>query len=154
MAIGYSVQRSNRSAGSRSDGGDPAALHSRFIRPGADKTGSTPTRPDYVEAWEQYRALARKRQQAIISFIVGFLPAQWVLGSVGATVFGSHDGHLGEIIRWGLGFPWGTYVGVRMAAVSVWKCPRCHKRFFTRRFWGNIFTGRCVNCGLPKWRTY
>lgn len=41
------------------------------------------------------------------------------------------------------------------AEYSLWSCPRCGQPFHFRmiRFgrWGNPFTRRCMNCGLPRW---
>jgi len=64
-----------------------------------------------------------------------------------------------------IGFPLGRRLGVATmpAIVAVlwfaaalaaaiyrtsWKCPRCHKPFFRRRFYHAAFTTKCAHCGL------
>jgi hypothetical protein len=36
--------------------------------------------------------------------------------------------------------------------ITYFRCPRCSKTFFiSKRHFGNRFTRKCMNCGLPKW---
>jgi hypothetical protein len=39
-------------------------------------------------------------------------------------------------------------IGWQLFVVNFSKCPRCHKFFFWTKFWANIFSSKCMNCGL------
>jgi hypothetical protein len=49
------------------------------------------------------------------------------------------------------GFLWFIGSAVVVIRRSLFRCPRCRKPFYRRRFWKNDFARRCMNCGLPKW---
>gem|GEM_PF-922354 len=34
---------------------------------------------------------------------------------------------------------------------TLWRCPQCHRRFFTNFIVTNQFSRKCMHCGLPKW---
>lgn len=46
---------------------------------------------------------------------------------------------------WMIGF---VIVAIRL---SLFRCPRCHHRFFTTWWHGNPLARKCLHCGLPKW---
>src|SRR5579863_4507984 len=49
-------------------------------------------------------------------------------------------------IAWLVAYPWGAFV------LGYWHCPKCGERFFAKAWWFiNIFTRKCVHCGLPKY---
>jgi hypothetical protein len=41
-----------------------------------------------------------------------------------------------------------TLVGM---PATLFRCPRCNRRFFYTLLWRNPFTDRCLYCGLPNW---
>jgi len=36
-------------------------------------------------------------------------------------------------------------------AITVFPCPRCHKRFFSKWYVCNPLAKRCLHCGFAKW---
>jgi hypothetical protein len=48
-------------------------------------------------------------------------------------------------------FSWMAFYVVAGIRFQVFKCPRCGKCFFLKWWFHNIFAGRCVHCGLPKY---
>ncbi len=64
---------------------------------------------------------------------------------------------LGSLLHGELGVKAGLgYVGLGwMAGLIIvgfwrifWPCPRCHRRFYFKWWYGNTFTTKCVHCGF------
>ncbi|MFH1985624.1 MAG: hypothetical protein ABIL58_27635 [Pseudomonadota bacterium] len=39
-------------------------------------------------------------------------------------------------------------IGLQIFILNFSKCPRCHKFFFWSKLWANVFSSKCMNCGL------
>jgi hypothetical protein len=48
------------------------------------------------------------------------------------------------------GVLWLGLMGVLAVRLSVFRCPRCLRRYFFNGY-HNPLAGRCMHCGLPKW---
>lgn len=99
----------------------------------------------FEKVWQEHKR--RERQWAVVFMsgpvticLVG-CPLNWIFGS--------------EVP---MEVPFGVLAGCWLAAGTVaghrvqrLKCPRCGEPFFSGPTYSNVFAGRCLNCGLPKW---
>jgi hypothetical protein len=83
----------------------------------------------------------RRRQILTFAWIVGFLPAGWILILITKTA----DFVVPLTVLW-------LVVGISVAyRVTVSRCPRCGEGFCgktARPYWYALFTRRCEACGL------
>lgn len=42
------------------------------------------------------------------------------------------------------------YLGWQVGFLTFTRCPRCHKFFFCSGLLANVFTNKCMNCGLGE----
>src|SRR5215831_18453664 len=88
----------------------------------------------------------RRRDRLFWTVCLTFLPANLVIGSILSRLPHS-DIAIGVLgVMWMLAF-----ATTHLYRIS-WKCPRCHKPFFYRTVYLNIFAEKCVHCRLPKYR--
>ena len=95
---------------------------------------------------EEWRNLRRKWKIFIAASIVGFILSVLILLYLETT--GMSGGTL-VLIFFILMLP-ATILGWM---VGLWKCPRCNKLFFMKWYWSNIFSNKCLHCGLKKYAT-
>ena len=73
---------------------------------------------------------------------VGYIPGVALIGSALERGFGLKGGFGFAALAWMIGWMvvgfWRIY----------WSCPRCHKRFYFKWWYGNTFTTKCVHCGF------
>jgi hypothetical protein len=58
---------------------------------------------------------------------------------------------LATLLQQGLGYvalSWMAGLIIVAAWRISWSCPRCHRRFYFKRWYGNTFTTKCVHCGF------
>jgi Zn ribbon nucleic-acid-binding protein len=46
--------------------------------------------------------------------------------------------------------PMASIIMVAHVRRMFWACPRCGRPFHVTWWYGNVFSGECVHCGLPK----
>ena len=95
----------------------------------------------YSDAWLRFRKVDRLSW----GLFIGYLPALAIIGWTLDWLFSSEWPFAVVAITWFIA------LGVVDRKASSFKCPRCGKYFFSRRFYFNGFTKKCLNCGLPKW---
>ena len=49
-------------------------------------------------------------------------------------------------------FGWASLVAVALFRLGTFPCPGCGKAFAWTWYWQNVFTSRCLHCGLRKGR--
>jgi hypothetical protein len=107
----------------------------------------------YAEQWQDYR----RRRNLLLFAYIGFLPVAIVFILVTLLLFGDkpHTDTPGGVF----GFCWLAFSFFASLRVSRFRCPRCGNMFFYQveqrlvfRIWrGNVFSGKCLHCGLPKY---
>src|SRR5437879_5295172 len=96
---------------------------------------------EFTSAWDDYR---RRRRWFFGVWLGGFL----FVASLAALL---NKLSLGDLAFWILGPAWMASFVVVAARLQLFRCPRCHRRFFNTFWYGNLLARRCVHCGLPKW---
>jgi MFS-type transporter involved in bile tolerance (Atg22 family) len=102
------------------------------------------------ESYEiEWNNLRRRSRLFWFSFF-GYIPGVVIIGFPISEYFNSETPILVVAICWMVFF---MTAGIYM---QIFKCPRCRSNFFSRkrgvfRFY-NIFSSKCLNCGLYKWR--
>ena len=83
----------------------------------------------------------RRRQAGVIGWLVGLLPAGWIVLALTPS----------EVLLAPLTILW-IAIGVGLAQrVTDSPCPRCQERFCAKRelpYWYGLFNHRCESCGL------
>jgi hypothetical protein len=95
----------------------------------------------YEQQWLEYK---RRRDLFLFVFVVygvmvgviSYLTQGWI-----------HNHELTNV----LGFSWFLLMIITVGRLQVWRCPRCGERFFMKSVWHNLFTSRCLHCGLEKY---
>lgn len=76
----------------------------------------------------------------------------WIGGAVLALVLSLNFHSIASVF----GFLWLAGFFAAGMPLGNFRCPRCGKKFFSRRgaigTYNNIFTSKRLNCGLPKWQ--
>ncbi len=100
---------------------------------------------NYTAAWHDYR---RRRRWFWGVYLGG------CFGMVGLWLL-FFNSPIGEFMKgivfcvlapmWLIGFV------VTAFRCQLFRCPRCHRRFFMTWWYHNSFARRCIHCGLPKW---
>ena len=97
-------------------------------------------RPTYAQQWYDYRrrrTLFRLALLAIAPVSFGLcIPLMWLFSSDAPLMVVGVLCMLAALVAWG--------------RMDAWLCPRCHRRFFSPRW---FLRGRCQYCHLPKWST-
>lgn len=89
--------------------------------------------------WEDYK----KRRLIFRVIFLSYIPAELLIGVPLSRAH--HSIPFVLFIIWGAGFVFSrTYM-------SVWKCPRCKRKFFMKGLYYNGFARKCLHCKLPKW---
>jgi hypothetical protein len=105
----------------------PSRIYPRWLPP------TTPQRESLL--------LIRKRQRYAMLWIVGFIPASWVVIIVTQS----------DVMLVPFTILWLAYGAHLIHRVTVVRCPRCERDFFEKTqmpyFYG-LFNRRCENCGL------
>ena len=105
------------------------------------KEGGSISVNSYEQPWLEYK----RRRDFFLFVFVGY---GVIVGVVSYLTQGLVYNHKLTNV---LGFSWFLLVLVAMGRLQVWHCPRCGERFFMKSFWHNIFTSRCLHCGLEKY---
>ena len=99
----------------------------------------------YADAWREHR----RRARLFWALFLGYIPA--------VLVFGVAIGLLTDLVPERLMVPFAIgWIVVSVIAgnrVASFRCPRCGNSYYSRAFFANSFTRKCLHCGLPKWRT-
>lgn len=82
------------------------------------------------------------RNAVFWGLFAGYIPFTVLTGSLLELVFGLKGGIGYAAVAW-------MIVWVIVAFWRIyWPCPRCHKRFYFKWWYGNTFTTKCVHCGF------
>lgn len=96
--------------------------------------------------WQEYR-----RRRRLVGILILAWPPVFYAVSRGLQQVGQREG--------------GSALGALFAMFAIWvaaiivagmrwqwfRCPRCGRPFHRRGLFGNVFSRRCLNCGLRKW---
>ena len=96
---------------------------------------------DSPDPWQEYR---KRRNLALLAFL-GYTPVVFVFAVVTIRLFHS------ETPAYVAAFSWMALYAVAGIRFQMFRCPSCGRRFFVKWWYHNIFAGRCVHCGLPKY---
>jgi Zn ribbon nucleic-acid-binding protein len=96
---------------------------------------------ELVDPWREYR---RRRNLLLFAFLGG-VPLVSITAVAGEKFFHSAAPASVVAVGWMVLF---AVAGIRM---NFFSCPRCHKPFFLKWWYHDLFAGRCVHCGLPKY---
>ncbi len=92
----------------------------------------------YDESWRKYNIYSRRYWSVFLSYIPGVFFFSRVLSFVVNSKVATTIIAIAWVVAWAvLGFP-----------LTRFCCPRCGKRFFARPGMQNIFSNKCLNCGL------
>src|SRR5271157_3457985 len=94
-----------------------------------------------VDSWEGYR----KRRNMFLFAFLGYVPIVFVIAMATERLF--HNITPASVVAIG----WMIFFAVAGIRYQTFRCPRCGKWFFAKWWYHNIFTRRCVHCGLPKY---
>lgn len=95
----------------------------------------------YEAAWQRYRVYSARYWLIFL----GYIPAVLLFGWMLSFVFNDNLAH--GIVA----FSWMGLWMVAGQGYAQFRCPRCGNRFFARKGYRNTFSGKCLNCGLPKY---
>jgi hypothetical protein len=73
---------------------------------------------------------------------IAFIPGVQILSYLFVDVF------KWPVSRQFIGFGWFVAWVVAVIRHATWKCPRCHKPFYHKWWYGNAFSTKCLHCGL------
>jgi hypothetical protein len=95
------------------------------------------TPPKNIILFDKVKKMLRKRNIALLSIFL-FVPFVAIID----MLFNSDKATLSFAIA--------TFIiiGWQIVALIFYKCPRCQKLFFWSQVWANVFTNKCMNCGL------
>ena len=95
----------------------------------------------YEAAWGDYRVCEARYWVPFVSYIPGVALFGWLLSFV-----------LSDTVAHGVvAFSWAVLWVVTGRRFCNFCCPRCGRRFFRNGGYHTLFSGRCLNCGLPKY---
>ncbi len=95
----------------------------------------------YEAAWQRYRVSSAWYWLVFLGYVPGVFLFGWLLS------FAVNDNLAHEIVAFG----WMALWMVSGQGYVRFRCPRCGEKFFARKGFSNIFSGKCLNCGLPKY---
>lgn len=95
----------------------------------------------YEAAWQQYRVYSARYWLVFLGYIPAVLFFGWLLSFI-------FDDNLAHGI---VAFSWMGLWMVTGHGYTGFLCPRCGNTFFARKGYHNTFSGKCLNCGLPKY---
>jgi hypothetical protein len=100
--------------------------------------GPDPVPPPTNEERRQLRRILNRRRLTWL-WLVTVIPAVYVTSLIPGVEDPFKVGYV-----WIIGF----------AASAIWNgfftpCPRCGEQFTGKWYWGNPWTQRCMNCGMP-----
>lgn|GEM_PF-4056197 len=102
----------------------------------SEHKGESEPMGDYRPHW----AAARRRRLLFIAVWLGWMPAGYIFARLNGT-----DQPPGwSLGLWAIPFFWTGFRANKL------QCPRCRRSFVSRGLHGNAFTGKCLNCGLPR----
>lgn len=105
------------------------------------------SKTSYREQWRRYRLFQILAVLAFVSFIptsqyaLPWLKAKGYISSVNPVA--SWPAYVVMMI------PGGLFVFF-FDRVLNWRCPRCQKSFFAKKWYSDVSVRNCVHCGLPK----
>ena len=94
----------------------------------------------YDEHWRQHR----RHNRAVLLLWLGWLPFGGLVVSPAMQVTGSENFGFALAGAWMLAF---LTSGAR---AGNFRCPRCGKQFFSKSWYHNGWSAKCLHCGLPK----
>jgi hypothetical protein len=97
-----------------------------------------PNDPDYGREW----ADLRRRTRIFWIIFLGYIPGVVILNLLAGLIAPS-------LTPMWIAVPW---MGAFMAAGiyrALFRCPRCHKRFFYKGWYSSQFIRNCLHCDLP-----
>jgi len=97
---------------------------------------------DYQQAWKEYKW--RRNQVWIVFFCI--LPVAGTVGYI-TNKFHYTRSDLAMIAATAMMVLF-FVTGLRF---NLWRCPRCHKRFYMKSGLVSFDTNRCCHCGLLKY---
>jgi hypothetical protein len=97
----------------------------------------------FTSGWEDYRT---RRRWFFVAWLGGFVMVACLAALLNRL-------SLGNLAFWALGPLWLIAFVTTALRLELFRCPRCHHRFFCARWYYNLLARRCVHCGLPKWAT-
>ena len=95
----------------------------------------------YEAAWQQYRVSSARYWLVFL----GYIPAALFFGWLLSFIFNDNLAHGIAAFSW---------MGLWMIAGQGYvqfRCPRCGNKFFASKDYHNTLSGKCLNCGLPKY---
>ena len=96
---------------------------------------------DFAVAWNDYR---RRRRWFFGVWLGGFLVVA-LLASLLSKL------SLDDLAFYVIGPAWMIGFVIMAIRMSLFRCPRCHHRFFSTWWHNNPLARKCLHCGLPKW---
>jgi hypothetical protein len=94
----------------------------------------------YEQQWREYRRL----QRLALGLWLGWIP-------FGAVVFALTSSFRPEILTVGLLSAWMAVFVIAGMREGNFRCPRCGRKFFSKKWYHNGWASRCLHCQLPKW---
>jgi len=105
------------------------------------------TRPDYSDAWRDYR----RRRLVFWAVFLGYVPGvMLILFAVGLPL-SALSGIKPDYFAYPVAGAWMLAFLIASVRLSWFRCPCCHKWFFATFWYHNPLAQECVHCGLPKW---
>jgi hypothetical protein len=107
------------------------------------------TEPDYAAAWRDLK----KRRLFLWAAVLGCIPGVFAIVVWIGLPLSLLTGIKLNYFFYPVAASWLLMIGVAGWRVQTFRCPRCHRRFFSARWRHNSFA-RCLHCGLPagaKW---
>jgi len=92
--------------------------------------------------YEKQRREYQKRNVLFWGLFAGYIPVVVIVGIPLGRVFDFKEMPGLIALAWMLAF---GIVGIYR---TMWKCPRCHKRFYYKWWYHNAFTRKCLHCGF------
>ena len=98
---------------------------------------------------KEWRELKKRSRLFWFSFL-GYIPGTIIIGLPLSKLCNS------ETAIYIIAVFWMLFFAASGIYLQIFKCPRCHKNYFFKKrgiiriF--NIFSRKCLNCGLKKWQ--
>jgi hypothetical protein len=102
---------------------------------------------NYTAAWYDLRWRRIMFWAVFISYIPGVAFINFAMGPSLSALTGVKPDNVVLTIAlcWMIAF---AIAGLRL---SLFRCPRCGRSFFSTSLYTNSFARKCVHCGLPNW---
>lgn len=98
----------------------------------------------YTSDWNEHR---QRRKQLLNVFLI-LLPMVVI-----AAYLNTFFVQAGLILKFVLIPAWSLALARAYTQYLMFRCPRCHLRYFHLKGKWHLFTKECKHCGLPKWST-